>query len=113
MGAMKTSDPVGQRGSRTVGTRCGQHLFDDVHHMGPTLLGRNALNTVGSNEFSPETVAHTQCEEPNRCGGCCCQVALLAVGGAEVQAWCQIDSHRGLEFAVSNRLANVGLSHPC
>ena len=69
--------------------------------------GRASAGPVGDVEDRAEPVARPGGEEADGGGGGEREVALLAVGGAEVEAGRAVDDHPGLELAVDDRLAHV------
>ena len=69
--------------------------------------GRVAVDPLAGGDDGAEPVAAVHGEVPDRGEPGDRQVALLAVGGAEVEAGREVDDRPGLQLAVGDRLADV------
>jgi hypothetical protein len=73
----------------------------------PAGRGRVPVDPLAGGDHGSEPVAAADGEVADRGQAGDGQVALLAVGGAEVQAGRQVDDRPGLQLAVGDRLADV------
>ena len=80
--------------------------------MDSALCRRDADRGFRADDVGPKAVAHSGGEQPGRADGRQNEVALLLLGGAEIDTGGQVDERMGLQLSVGDGLPHVGRLHP-